>query len=306
MQTILGANGVIAINLAKSLLNYTANVRLVSRNPKKVNTTDELKPADLLNKDQTFSAIEGSDVVYLTAGLKYNVHTWQEQWPVIMQNVVEACVQHRAKLVFFDNVYCYGRVKRWMTEQTPVNPISKKGEVRAKIADMILNEVKKGTLTALIARAPDFYGPYTPNSVMDMMVFGNFKKGKRAQVILADQYRHSLIYTPDAGAATALLGNTESAFNQIWHLPTDKNALTTKEMIGLAAKAFGVKPDYMILQKWMMRLAGLFIGEVRESIEMLYQYDSDYLFDSSKFDKAFDFKTTLYAVGINETAISYK
>ena len=30
-------------------------------------------------------------------------------------------------------------------------------------------------------------------------------------------------YTPDAARAVALLGNTPDAFNQVWHLPTDKN-----------------------------------------------------------------------------------
>lgn len=34
--------------------------------------------------------------------------------------------------------------------------------------------------------------------------------------------------------------------------------------------------------------------------------DSDYLFGSSKFDKAFDFKTTSYSQGIRETVKSMK
>jgi nucleoside-diphosphate-sugar epimerase len=193
-----------------------------------------------------------------------------------------------------------------MTEETPVNPTSKKGEVRAQIANMILDEVKKGNLTALIARAPDFYGPYTPLSFVNVMVFENYARGRKAQLMISDQYKHSLIYTPDAGKATAILGNTESAFNQVWHLPTDKNALTMKEIAHLAAEAFGVKPDYMILKRWMIRMAALFNGAIRESVEMLYQNDGDYLFDCSKFDKAFQFRTTTYREGIRDTARSYK
>ena len=42
MQTILGSGGAIGISLAKELMNYTNQIRLVSRNPKKVNETDEL------------------------------------------------------------------------------------------------------------------------------------------------------------------------------------------------------------------------------------------------------------------------
>lgn len=306
MQTILGANGVIANNLAKYLPHYTLKIRLVSRNPKKINAEDELKSADLLNKDQTLAAMEGSKVVYLTAGLKYDIKTWREQWPRIMSNVIEGCKLHQARLVFFDNVYCYGRVNGWMTEETPIHPTSKKGEVRAQIANMILEEVKKGNLTALIARAPDFYGPQTPLSFLNAMVFENYAKGKSAQILISDQYKHSFIYTPDAGKATAVLGNTDSAFNQVWHLPTDRNALSMKEIAQQAAAAFGVEPDYMVLRMWMIKMYGLFDHNVKEAVEMLYQSDSEYLFDSTKFDKAFDLKATGYQQGIEETANSYK
>jgi hypothetical protein len=96
---------------------------------------------------------------------------------------------------------------------------------------------------------------------------------------------------------TALIGNTPTAFNQVWHLPTDSNTLTIKEIAELAAAAFGVKPTYMVLQRWMLQLTGLFSGIIKESVEMLYQSDSDYLFSSSKFDKPFDFKTTRYSEG---------
>lgn len=306
MQTILGAGGIIGTELAKSLPQYTDRIRLVSRNPRKVNSTDETVSAELRDAGQIMNAVEGSEVVYLTAGLSYDIKTWQSQWPVIMKNVINACKKHNAKLVFFDNVYSYGRVIGWMTENTALKPSSKKGEVRKKIADMILDEAGRGHLEAIIARAADFYGPNTPLSFVNVMVFENFKKGKKAQWFINDRVKHSLTYTPDAGKATAILGNTESAYNQVWHLPTDRNALTGKEFIEQAAKEFGLPPRYRVLPRWMVRMAGLFNGIIRESVEMLYQNDSDYLFDSSKFDKAFDFKATPYSQGIRETVKSMK
>ncbi len=304
MQTILGAGGIIGKELAKSLPKYGDRIRLVSRNPKKVNPTDEIFSANLLDIEQTMKAVEGSEVVYLTAGLPYKIKTWQSQWPIIMKNVIDACKKHNAKLVFFDNVYSYGRVDGWMTENTAMNPTSKKGAVRKKLADMIMDEVGRGNLKAIIARAADFYGPNTPLSFVNVMVFDNFKKGKKAQWLINDKVKHSLTYTPDAGKATAILGNTESAYNQIWHLPTDRNALTGKEFIEKVAKEFGLSPRYIVLSRWMVQLVGLFNGNVRESVEMLYQNDSDYLFDSSKFEKSFDFKATSYSQGIRETVKS--
>jgi nucleoside-diphosphate-sugar epimerase len=259
-----------------------------------------------LEADQILKAVQGSETAYLTAGLPYNINTWQTQWPVIMQNVIDACKKHNAKLVFFDNVYPYGHVKGWMTENTALNPSSKKGEVRKKIDDMILDEVSRGNLKAIIARAADFYGPNTPLSFVNVMVFDNLKQGKKAEWLINDKVKHSLTYTPDAGKATAILGNTESAYNQVWHLPTDRNALTGKEFIEKVAKEFGLSPRYMVLPRWMLQMVGLFNRIIRESVEMLYQNDSDYLFDSSKFDKAFDFRATSYDQGIQETVKSLK
>jgi nucleoside-diphosphate-sugar epimerase len=306
MQTILGSTGVIGIELAKSLIQYTEKIRLVSRNPKRVNPTDQLVIADLTNPEQVLTAVEGSDVVYLTVGLEYKINVWQTKWPVIMQNVIDACKTYKAKLVFFDNVYAYGLVKGWMKEDTLVNPSSKKGEVRAQIAQMIMSEVEKGHLDALIARSADFYGPSTPLSFATVTVFHNLKKGKSAQWFIDADKKHSMTYTPDAGRAAAILGNTTSAYNQIWHLPTDKNVLTGKEFIELAAKAFGVEPRYTVLKKWMIQMVGMFIPVVKESIEMLYQNEHDYLFDSTKFEKTFNFMPTSYKDGIAETVKSMK
>lgn len=304
MQTILGSTGVIGTELAKSLTQYTDKIRLVSRNPKSVNSTDQLVIADLTNPEQVLNAVERSDVVYLTAGLQYKINIWQTQWPIIMKNVISACKTHKAKLVFFDNVYAYGLVKGWMKEDTLVNPVSKKGEVRAQIAQMIMNEVERGSLDAMIARAADFYGPNTPLSFATVTVFQNLNRGKKAQWFIDANKKHSMTYTPDAGKATAILGNTSSAYNQIWHLPTDKNALTGKEFIELTAKAFGVEPRYTVLKKWMIQVVGTFIPVVKESIEMLYQNEHDYLFDSTKFEKAFNFTPTSYQDGIAETVKS--
>lgn len=108
MQTILGASGQIGRELAVHLKrDFTGDIRLVSRSPRKVNEGDQLHRADLLDAADTLRAVEGSDVVYLTAGLPMNTRLWVEQWPAIMRNTIEACAAHGARLVFFDNTYMY-------------------------------------------------------------------------------------------------------------------------------------------------------------------------------------------------------
>ena len=306
MQTILGSTGVIGKELATTLPQYTDKIRLVSRNPKKVNDGKELVRANLLNAEEILKAVEGSEIVYLTAGIQYDIKIWRRDWPTIMKNVIEACKKNNSKFLFFDNVYSYGKVDGWMTEESPVKPDSEKGKVRAELTKMIMSEVEQGNLKAIIARAADFYGPNTPLSFVNIMVFENFKKGKKAQWFIDVNKKHSFTYTSDAAKGTSILGNTVSAYNQIWHLPTDKNVLTGKEFIELAAKAMGVKPEYMVVKKWMAQALGLFNKVIKESVEMLYQSDSDYLFDSTKFEKAFNYKPISYEEGIINTARSIR
>ncbi|WP_301923007.1 NAD-dependent epimerase/dehydratase family protein [Ferruginibacter sp.] len=302
MQTILGGNGTIGSVLAKELTKYTNSVRLVSRNPKKVNATDELFPADLSDPAMVEKAIAGSEVVYLLVGFEYSFEVWQEKWPKLMQSVIDACIQHNAKLVFFDNVYCYdSSVIAHMTEDSPVNPPSKKGMVRRQIADMLLAAVKSGKLTALIARSADFYGPNNDKSFLIEVVYKNIIKGKRPNWFMKADKKHSFTYTPDAAKATAILGNTPDAYGQVWHLPTDKNTLTGKEIISLFTKEMNVPDKIFILPMWLLKLLGLFMPLMKEMPEMMYQYDRDYVFDSSKFNESFNFTPTTYQKGVKET-----
>jgi nucleoside-diphosphate-sugar epimerase len=304
MQTILGGNGTIGSVLAKELTKYTNNIRLVSRNPKKVNATDELFPADLSDPAMVEKAIAGSEVVYLLVGFEYSFKVWQEKWPKLMQSVIDACIQHNAKLVFFDNVYCYdSSAIAHMTEDSPVNPPSKKGMVRRQIADMLLAAVKSGKLTALIARSADFYGPNNDKSFLIEVVYKNIIKGKRPNWFMKADKKHSFTYTPDAAKATAILGNTPDAYGQVWHLPTDKNTLTGKEMISLFTKEMNVPDKIFILPMWLLKLLGLFMPLMKEMPEMMYQYDRDYVFDSSKFNERFNFTPTTYQQGVKETIV---
>lgn len=308
MQTILGAGGAIGIEVAKALNEFTNEIRLVSRNPKKVNPDDELMKADLLNAEEVMRAVEGSSVVYLTAGLPYSSKVWEENWPKIIINVIEACEKYHASLVFFDNIYMYDPgFMNHMTEGTPVNPVSRKGRVRAALNKLIMDEVNKGKLKALIARCADYYGPgETSSSMLTQMVINPLKTGKTANWVGPINYKHSFTYTPDAGKATALLGNTPGAYNQVWHLPTAADPFTGKGWIEAIAIELGVKPKYTSIPKYMIQILGLFTPIMKEVVEMYYQYNRDYVFDSSKFENRFGIKATPYKVGIREILKSEK
>lgn len=308
MQTILGASGQIGRELALSLKrDFTSDIRLVSRNPKKVNDTDQLVSADLLDKEQTLRAVEGSDIVYFTAGLPMDTPRWVAQWPVMMRNVIDACAAHNARLVYFDNTYMYPQNSTPLTEDAPFQPNGEKGKVRAAIALQLLDAIASGRVQGMICRAPEFYGPGQTQSITNSAVIDALQAGKSARVFLRDDTLRTLIYTPDASRAMALLGNTPDAYNQTWHLPCDDNRQTYRQFIQLAADAFGTEAEYKVLKQWQLSLAALFNNTAREAAELLPRYKADNIFVSDKFKKRFpDFAVTRIREGLRVIAAERK
>ncbi|NID08750.1 NAD(P)H-binding protein [Fibrivirga algicola] len=311
MQTILGAGGAIGIEVAKALTTYTDTIRLVSRTPRKVNDTDTLFPANLDDPAQVMKAVAGSQVVYVTIGFDYKTNIWQEKWPALIKNVVNACTEHQAKLVFFDNIYAIGGDNvRHITETSPMSPCSKKGEVRAAVDRHILEAVETGKIDAIIARAPDFFGPTSRQTSITMnLIYDNLVKGKKAQWFCDADRIHSTGYTPDLGLGTAMLGNTPSAYNQIWNLPVDPTPPTGREWANLFAQEMptsNAPAGVQVLPGWGMLALGLFVPVLKEMHEMRYQYDRDYFFDSAKFNTAFNYVPTTNAAAVKETVAALR
>ena len=302
VQTILGSGGAIGIPLARELTKYTGQIRLVSRNPVKVNDSDLLFPADVNDPQQVDKAIAGSAIVYVTIGFQYNLGVWRQKWPPFMQQVIRSCRNHGAKLVFFDNIYMYSKQSLpHMTEESAIDPPSEKGKVRKLLREMVMDEAGKQDLTALIARAADFYGPENRNSVLTIMVAENLMKGKKAQAFGDLDKIHTYTYTPDAAKATALLGNTPDAYNQEWHVPTTRERITNRGWVERMARELGKEPKVQVVPAWMVRMLGLFVPVMREFPEMIYQNEVDYVFDSSKFEKRFGMTATSPEEGIRTT-----
>lgn len=300
-QTILGSGGGAGTELAKQLINYTKDIRLVSRNPKKVNDTDYLIKADLSDPAMLDDAVKGSDVVYVTIAFEYKTSVWKEKWPTFMRSLIESCKKHRGKIVFVDNIYLYDpKHLSNMTEETPINPVSEKGKVRAEIFRMLMSAVEKKEVTALVARGADFYGPGVIGSYFTQTVYNNLIKNKNPQWIGKLDVIHSFTYSKDIGKALALLGNTPDAYNQVWHLPTTNEKLTSRRWIELMMRALNKQRKIQSIPTFMLGFMGLFIPILKELKELAYQLDRDYFFNSDKFNKHFNFTPTPPQIAMNE------
>lgn len=301
LHTILGANGVIGRELSRELRQAGHRVRQVSRSPQSEHPDDEVRAANLLDAAATAGAVAGSDVAYLVAGLKYDARVWQAEWPVIMRNTIDACAEHAVPLVFFDNVYAYGRVDGPMTEDTPYNPCSRKGEVRARIATTLMDAVQRGNVRAMIVRAADFYGPGAALSLTNATVIERVRAGKSPQWIGNAQAQHSFTFTPDAASTVARLAMLPAAWGHVWHAATSAEPMSGERFARIACEMTERPYALQVAPRWMLRLMGLVSPILRENMEMLYQFEWPYTFDSRTTEAVTGLAATPYRDGIAVT-----
>ncbi|MFC7849663.1 hypothetical protein ACFUTU_14435 [Arthrobacter sp. NPDC057388] len=191
---------------------------------------------------------------------------------------------------------------RVQTEATPFAPVGRKGRVRAAMASMVLEEMTRGDRPVLIARAPEFYGPGKTQSFTNALMIDRLKTGRRPLVPVRDDRQRTLIWTPDASRALALLRNTPDAYGQTWHLPVAEDRPNYREFVAMAGEAFGKDAGYTVVPRWALSTAGLFSAHVRELKELLPRYSHDNRFDSTKFTTRFpEFKVTAYRDGLSIT-----
>lgn len=299
VHSVIGGNGTFGAVAVRHLAAAGCEVRIVQRHPRLIEGAVATASADVFDLDGLTKAVEGSDVIYLILGLPYDAKVWLEGFPRAVSHAVEAARRVGARLVYFDNVYMYGPVQGVMTEDTPDNPTTQKGLARARAARVLMEAVEKGAIRGLIARSADFYGDYRPFDQVKAIA-EKLEKGRKAQLLLRADKVHSLTYIPDAGRAVAVLGQQADAFDAIWHMPTDPNALTGAQLVELIGALLGKEARHTVLPKLLLRMVGLFDGTVRGLLEMSYQFEQDYRVDSSKITQAYGLTATPMRQGLAE------
>ena len=297
IHTILGATGAVGQAVIKTLQQKELPLRSVSRK-----ATSELPnhfQADLLNKSDTQRAIEGSAFVYLCVGLPYTIKVWERDWELIMENVIEACATHNAKLIFLDNIYMYAPpLPVPFDEDTPQGPTSKKGKVRKRVADKLMQAMEQGAVKGLIARAADFYGEGAVNSIFYVSFLERILKGKNPQLLSKGDVQHTFANVTDIGRALVMLALCEECYGEVWHLPVGE-PITMEEILSITNKQLGTQYKISVLPNLLKKILPMFIPIIGEALEMQYQFEQEYVMSFQKFQQKFpEFKLTSYEEGI--------
>jgi nucleoside-diphosphate-sugar epimerase len=300
---VIFGTGPVGQAVARELVKRGKTVKMVNRSGKKPDGVT-IVAGDLFDANVAKQLAQGATHVYQCTNPPYD--KWPEQFPMLQANTLEAAASAGAKYIVMDNLYMYGDTNgQPITEDLPYNAQTRKGKVRAQMAKDVLAAHQSGKVRATIARASDFYGPGVLESAAGDRVFGFALEGKAASVAGNLDAKHSYTYIEDIGRALVILGERDEALGQAWHVP-NAEVTTTRQFINLIFEVLAKPAKMSAMGKLMMRIGGLFIPPAREIVEMIYEFEKDFVVDSSKFTKAFGLKATPYRDGVAATVAWYK
>jgi len=263
----------------------------------------EVMAADLTSPESTRAACQGAAVVYHCAGLPYD--QWATYLPVMLDNVIAAVSTTGATLVYADNTYMYAPTPEPLTEDSRQAPVTRKGKLRKQLAEAILAAHARGQIRATVGRAPDFYGPEVRASAVGEQFFTALVAGRRVPWLGKLDVPHALLFVEDFARGLIALGMHEQAWGQVWHMPTAP-ALTGRQYISLASEAAGVRARALAVSGLLLRVLGLTNAVLRESVEMLYEFNEPYLIDGAKYAHAFDGMPTPHQEAMRRTVAWYR
>jgi len=263
----------------------------------------EVVLGDATNPISVRTVCQNATVVYHCAQPEYT--HWPTDFPPITNGIIEGLSGTDTKLVFGDNLYMYGPVDGPITEDLPYCANGHKGRTRTLMANTVLEAHRSGKLRATIGRGSNFYGPYVLDSTVGAIVFGAALSGKAVTMLGKPTLPHTCTFINDFGKGLVTLGAHDEALGQAWHVP-NISTTTTRDFVEMVFKEIGKPIKVSTVSRPMMTLAGLFDANIRETKEMLYEFEEPYSVDSSKYEHAFGKHATSYEDGIRQTVAWYR
>src|SRR5215210_7359928 len=302
---VVFGTGAVGMSVMDELVSKGKRVRMVNRSGgASVPHGVEVVGGDATDEAFTREASEGTSVIYFALNPPY--YKWPELFPGLQAGVLEGAAAAGAKLIAMENLYMYGPTDgRPLTEDLPYAPNTRKGAVRVRMSEELMEAHTSGKVRVAIGRASDAFGPRVLVSAAGEQVFGRAVQGKSAQLAGDPDQPHTYTYVPDIGRGLVILGEREEALGQAWHLPSPET-LTTRRFVEMIFEEVGKPARIQAAPKILLRALGLFNPGIRETIEMLYEFEEPFVVDDSKFEEAFGEQATPLRESIQGTVGWYR
>lgn len=300
---VLGT-GAVGATLANHLAEQGHTVRAVNRSGKRglLDPAIPLSQADLNDPGEAASALTGADVVYQVTQPAYT--RWQAEFPALQRSILTAAERAGASVVLADNLYGYTAPHgNTITDDSPREATTRKGRVRIAMADEALAAHAAGRVRIALTRPSNYVGAHY--AIFRDLVLDPVSKGKPARVLGRTNQPHSFSYVPDAARAMATIGTSDDGWGRAWITPV-MAPLTQAELVAHLWDAFGQRgtPKISAMRGAAVRALGLFMPMLRESVEMLYEFDEPFVVSSAEFEKTFGWGATSWTEAVRQMVVN--
>lgn len=296
---VIFGTGPLGRSTAEALLEKGMQVRLINRSGhmEEPPAGAAVVKADATNFSESLAWVQGATAIYQCAQPAY--HRWREEFPSLQDAIIRLAAESKAKFIVPENLYLYGNTHgEPMTEHTPLNPCSKKGEVRAQMAQTVFAAHARGEIRAATVRGSDFFGPWEP--INGTMLFKAALQRKTLNMLGDLDQPHTFTYVKDFGRALAIAGTAERALGQTWHVPSGK-PYSQNQLTEMISKELGYPLKNRASGKMVLSVLGLFNKAAREMVEMLYEFNEPFIMDATTMEKTFGLQPTPMQQRIKET-----
>ncbi|HQU73960.1 MAG TPA: NAD-dependent dehydratase [Calditrichia bacterium] len=259
---------------------------------------------DVAYSDNAVRACKNAAVIYNCTNPPY--HLWDREFPPLHSAILKAAERTGARLVIMENLYEYGPTYGLpLSEENKPAPCSQKGRIRQEMTREWMSAFQEGRVQATAGRASDFFGPGVLYSALGMHVLKPLVAGNTTRVFGNPDLLHTYTYVPDIGRALVILGERSEALGRFWHIPSPETT-TTREVLKLFFEAAGHKPKIKGISRLGVNAIGLFNPAVKESKEMLYQFEQPFVMNHERFEKVFGMAPTPLRKAVRETVAWFK
>jgi len=302
---VIFGTGPVGLAVMRELLAQGKRIRLVNRSGTAVAPQSvEVVKANAADPASTREVCRDATVVYNCVGAPYP--DWATLLPPIHSAIIQGAAAANTKLVVAENLYMYGPVSGPITEVLPFHPTTRKGQVRAQMAEQLMAAHHAGVVRATSGRASDFYGPGAgQQGIFGDRVIPPLLAGKTVRVLGKLDVPHSYTYVNDFGKGLVLLGAHDEALGESWHIP-NAPTLSTRQMLTLFFEEAHLPPRMGSVPDLLVKTLGLTNPLLREVAEMLYEFNEPFVVESSKFAQAFGDIATSHREAVRQTLEWYR
>ncbi len=266
---ILGARGRLGRAVAKAFLDAGYEVRAVTRDGKAPRELAgaEIVAANALDRASLVHATEGVDIVF--NGLSPVYSDWSTVMPMA-ENVMAACHVNRTLHLVAGTVYNFGSpMPSVISEETPQNPTTEKGRIRAATEALYRHEAEAGRVRTILVRAGDFFGGKGTGSWFDLVVASKLNKGVYTAPGQVDLV-HAWAYLPDLAATFVALAGRSSELGAYENFNLPGHAITDLELKASVERAVGGKLRLVSMPWWVLRAGSPFVPMWKAIASMSY------------------------------------